>query len=37
MITQVKPPFIPKEAFRQGMSLVDEELEALRRILDRKE
>jgi hypothetical protein len=37
MITLVKPPPMPEEAFRHGMPLVGEELQTLRRILDRKE
>lgn len=37
MITLVKPPLMPEEAFRQGMPLVEEELQAMRRTLDRQE
>lgn len=37
MITLVKPPSMPEEAFRQGMPLVEEELQMMRRILDRQE
>ncbi len=36
MITLVKPPRMPLEAFRQGVPLVEEELQAMRRILERR-
>ena len=36
MITLVKPPKMPDEVFRQGMPLVEEELQAMRRILERR-
>ena len=35
MITLVKPPSMPEEAFRQGIPLVEQELQTMRRILDR--
>ena len=35
VITLVKPPAMPAEAFRQGMQLVQDELETMRRILER--
>lgn len=34
MITLIKPPSMPEDAFRQGMTLVEEELETLGRILE---
>ena len=34
MITLVKPPSMPEEAFRQGMPLVEEELQTMKRILE---
>jgi hypothetical protein len=37
MITLVKPPSMPEEAFRHDMRLVEEELETMRRILGRQE
>jgi hypothetical protein len=37
MITLVKPPSMSEEAFRQGMPLVEEELQTMRRILDRQD
>ena len=37
MITLVKPPSMPDEAFRQAMPLVEEELQTMNRILDRRE
>ena len=37
MITLVKPPSMPEEAFRQGMPLVEEELQTMKRVLDRQE
>jgi hypothetical protein len=37
MITLVKPPYMPEEAFRQGMPLVEEELQTMRRILEKQE
>ncbi|HUZ96076.1 MAG TPA: hypothetical protein VMU57_14310 [Edaphobacter sp.] len=37
MITLVKPPSMPEEAFRQGMPLVEAELQTMKRILDRQE
>jgi hypothetical protein len=36
-ITLVKPPSMPEGAFRQGMQLVEEELQTMRRILGRQE
>lgn len=36
MITLVKPPKMSEEVFRQGMPLVEEELQAMRRILERR-
>lgn len=36
MITLVKPTAMPEEAFRQGMPLVEEELQAMKRILERR-
>jgi hypothetical protein len=36
MITLVKPPSMPEEAFRQGMPFVEEELQMMRRILGRQ-
>ncbi len=36
MITLVKPPKMPEEVFRQGMPLVEEELQMMRRILERR-
>jgi hypothetical protein len=35
MITLVKPPSMPEEAFPQGIPLVEEELQTMRSILDR--
>jgi Polyketide cyclase / dehydrase and lipid transport len=35
MITLVRPTSMPEEAFRQAMPLVEEELETMRRFLDR--
>jgi hypothetical protein len=37
MITLVKPPSMPEEAFRRGLPLVEEELRTIRRILQRQE
>jgi hypothetical protein len=37
MITLVKPPSMRDEAFRQAMPLVEEELQTMNRILDRRE
>jgi hypothetical protein len=37
MITLARPPSMPEEAFRQGMPLVEEELQTMRRILARQE
>ncbi|MGD0737640.1 MAG: SRPBCC family protein [Terracidiphilus sp.] len=37
MITLVKPPSMPDEAFNQGMPLVEEELQTMKRILARRE
>jgi hypothetical protein len=37
IITLVKPPSMPEEAFRQGMPLVEEELQTMKRILDQHE
>lgn len=36
MITLVKPPQMPEDAFRQGLPLVAEELQTMRRILERR-
>jgi hypothetical protein len=36
MITLVKSRSMPREAFRQGMLLVEEELRTMKRILDRR-
>ena len=36
-ITLVKPPFMSEEAFRQGMPLVEQELQQMRRILEQHE
>jgi hypothetical protein len=36
IITLVKPPSMPEEAFSQGMTLVEEELQTMRRILARQ-
>ncbi len=36
MITLVRPPKMPEEAFRQGMSLVEEELQKMKCILERQ-
>jgi hypothetical protein len=37
MITLVKPPSMPEEAFWRGMPLVEEELQTMGRILDQQE
>lgn len=37
MITLVKPPSMPEEAFRQGMPLVEEELQTMRHILEQQD
>jgi hypothetical protein len=34
MITLVKPTSMPQEALRQGMPLVEEELQTMKRILE---
>jgi hypothetical protein len=34
MITLVKPPSMPEEAFRQGLPFVEEELRAMKRVLE---
>jgi hypothetical protein len=36
MITLVKPPKMPEEVFKQGMPLVEEELQAMKRILEQR-
>lgn len=36
MITLVKPPQIPEEAFHQGTPLVEEEFKTMQRILERR-
>lgn len=36
MITLVKPPKMPEEVFRQGMPLVEQELQAMKRILEQR-
>lgn len=36
MITLVKPPKMPEQAFRQGMPLVEEELQSMKHILERR-
>lgn len=36
MITLVKPPKMPEEVFRQGLPLVEEELQAMKRILEQR-
>ena len=37
MITLVKPPSMPEEAFRRGTPLVEEELQTMSRLLERQE
>jgi hypothetical protein len=36
MITLVRPSSMPEEAFRRGMPLVEEELQAMKRILEQQ-